>query len=54
MPARSVVSSNPATGEAAISFRISATVPAASDDAFLRHECTNPADTSAPVMSDSS
>src|SRR5487761_328677 len=44
-PDRSVVSSNPATGEAAIRVRISATL------SFTSPECTNPAETTPPVRS---
>ena len=44
-----MVSSNPATGEAVISARVSATTPLARDAAFARHERMNPSDTAAPV-----
>jgi hypothetical protein len=50
-PDRSVVSSNPATGEAVIRARISATTSVARDAAFARHEWMNPSDTTAPVTS---
>ena len=50
-PDRSVVSSNPATGAAAIRARISRTASAASDAAFPRQEWTNPSDTTPPVRS---
>jgi hypothetical protein len=50
-PDRSVVSSNPATGAAAISVRISRTASLTSPAALPRQECTNPADTTPPVRS---
>jgi len=50
-PARSVVSSNPATGAAVIRARISATTSFTSPAAFARQEWTNPSDTTAPVTS---
>ena len=46
-PDRSVVSSNPATGAAAISVRISRTASLTSPAAFPRQEWTNPADSDA-------
>jgi hypothetical protein len=50
-PDRSVVSSKPATGDAVIRARISATTSAARDAALARHEWMNPSDTTAPVTS---
>ena len=50
-PDRSVVSSNPATGAAAIRVRISRVASATSPAAFPRQEWTNPADTTPPVRS---
>ena len=50
-PDRSVVSSNPATGAAVISVRISSTTSATSEAALARQEWMNPSDTSAPVTS---
>jgi hypothetical protein len=46
-----VVSSSPATGDAAIKARISATGSFTSPAAFARQECTNPAGTTPPVRS---
>ena len=48
---RSVVSSNPATGAAAIRVRISRTASVTSPAAFPRQVWTNPADTTPPVRS---
>ena len=50
-PDRSVVSSNPATGAAAISVRISRTASFTSPAALPRQEWMNPADSTPPVRS---
>ena len=50
-PDRSVVSSNPATGAAAISVRISRTGSLTRPAALRRREWTNPADSTPPVRS---
>ena len=51
-PDRSVVSSNPATGAAAIRVRISPTASMTSPAALPRQEWTNPADTAAGQVGD--
>ena len=50
-PHRSVVSSNPATCAAVIRVLISLTTSAIRPAALARQECTNPAETCAPVTS---
>ncbi|HEY6309505.1 MAG TPA: hypothetical protein VIY52_01670 [Streptosporangiaceae bacterium] len=50
-PDRSVVSSNPATGAAAIRMRISRTTSTVRDAAFARQEWMSPSETAAPVTS---
>src|SRR6266851_5171844 len=51
-PDRSVVSSNPATADAVIRARISATTSPARPAALTRHEWMNPSDTPAPLHRD--